>query len=71
FSRTKLLEAVTQFTVCDSQSLVLADKVLFRNCLVATRPAAVNADIPTTHGVRTHLHNAFVHHLTTLKEAIQ
>ncbi|KAF8867732.1 hypothetical protein BD779DRAFT_1396930, partial [Infundibulicybe gibba] len=52
------------------QSLALADNVLFRNSLVAMRPGTVSADVPSSHSVATHLHNAFVLHLAALKEAI-
>jgi hypothetical protein len=53
------------------QSLAVANKAMFRNCLVAMRPKTTNADVPTTHDVMSHLHNEFVGWLQELKADIE
>ena len=53
------------------KALAVADKVVFRNCLVAMRPKAEQQDIPSTHDVATYIHNEFVKWLKELKDEIQ
>jgi hypothetical protein len=53
------------------QSLAVANKATFRNCLVAMRPAAMKADIPSTHDITTYIHNAFLDFFVQLKSDIQ
>lgn len=50
-----------------TQSLAVANKATFRNCLVAMRPKAIKADLPSTHDVQTYLHNQFVEFFNELK----
>ena len=38
------------------QSLSVVDKATFQNCLVAMRPRATKADIPSTHNITTFIH---------------
>jgi hypothetical protein len=52
------------------QSLILADKVLFRNCLVAMRPNAIKADLPSMHDVTTLMQNSFIDFMEALKARI-
>ncbi|KAG1722758.1 hypothetical protein EDB19DRAFT_1645626 [Suillus lakei] len=49
------------------QSLVVADKPAFRNCLVAMRPNTILADIPLTHDVSAYIHNTFIEFIKGLK----
>ncbi|KAG2752566.1 hypothetical protein P692DRAFT_20725987 [Suillus brevipes Sb2] len=67
YSREDVLRTVAEFVVCDDQSLVVADKPAFRNCLVAMRPNAILADIPSTHDVSAYIHNAFIEFFKDLK----
>lgn len=57
--------------MASSQSLAVANKAIFRNCLVAMRPKTTKADVPTTHDVMSHLHNEFVGWLQELKADIE
>jgi hypothetical protein len=60
FTREGVLDAVARHIVCTDQALALADDVTFRNCMVAMRPHASKADIPSTHDVTQYIHNEFV-----------
>ncbi|KIM68362.1 hypothetical protein SCLCIDRAFT_74820, partial [Scleroderma citrinum Foug A] len=71
FSREVVLKRVAEFVVCDDQSLALASKATFRNCLVAMRPSAIQLDLPMTHDICMYIHNAFVDLLKDLKDNIQ
>ncbi|KIM57892.1 hypothetical protein SCLCIDRAFT_59477, partial [Scleroderma citrinum Foug A] len=71
FSRDDVMRAVAEFVVCDNQSLAVANKPAFRNCLVAMRPNANKADIPSSHDISTFIHNSFVDFLQNLKHRIQ
>ncbi|KAI0278183.1 hypothetical protein BC826DRAFT_927201, partial [Russula brevipes] len=71
FTREGLCHAVTQFIACDDQSLAVANKVLFRNCLVLMRPKTLLADLPTTSDIMAHLHNEFVIQIRQLKADIE
>lgn len=53
------------------QSLLVANKATFRNCLVAMRPKSTTADLPSTHDISTYIHNAFIKFLDELKGQIQ
>ncbi|KAG2065558.1 hypothetical protein BDR04DRAFT_1032455, partial [Suillus decipiens] len=66
-----VLHAVAEFVVCDDQSLAVADKVTFRNCLVAMRPSSTKLDLPSTHDVMTYVHNSFIDFFSKLKSDIQ
>ncbi|KIK95567.1 hypothetical protein PAXRUDRAFT_140369 [Paxillus rubicundulus Ve08.2h10] len=70
-SRDDILKTVTKFVVCDDQSLLVVDKSAFRNCLVAMRPAATRADLPSTHDISIFIHNTFVSFINNLKSEIQ
>ncbi|KAF8494888.1 hypothetical protein F5888DRAFT_1567472, partial [Russula emetica] len=59
--------AIAQFVVCDDQALALAEKPLFRNCLVAMRPKTTRKDLPSRHNIEVYIHNEFVDWLKTLK----
>jgi maltodextrin utilization protein YvdJ len=50
--------------------LVVADKALFRNCLVIMRPKTTKNDLPSTHDVSVYIHNRFVDQLKLLKKEI-
>ena len=52
------------------QSLAVADKVMFHNCLVAMRPKSTQKDLPSTHDVSMYNHNKFVCTLEELKHDI-
>jgi hypothetical protein len=52
------------------QSLAVADKDLFRNCLVTMRPKTTKNDLPSTHDVSVYIHNRFVDQLKLLKKEI-
>ncbi|KAF9226197.1 hypothetical protein BS17DRAFT_697756, partial [Gyrodon lividus] len=70
FSRD-VLKSVAEFVVCDDQSLAVASKSTFQNCLVAMKPTAENADLPSMHDVSTYIHNSFIEFLGTLKSDLQ
>ncbi|KAG1810927.1 uncharacterized protein BJ212DRAFT_1302242 [Suillus subaureus] len=71
YSREDMLCTVAEFVVCDNQSLVVADKPAFRNCLVAMQLNAILADIPSTHDVSAYIHNAFIEFIKGLKVQMQ
>jgi hypothetical protein len=59
-------------SVCYSlQSLVVADKTTFRNCLVTMRPRTRTSELASTHEVTTHIHNEFVEYMKNLKEEFE
>ena len=53
------------------QSLAVADKASFRNCLVSMCPNAQKVDLPSTHDISSYIHNAFVEFIGSLKIRIQ
>lgn len=53
------------------QSLCVADKASFHNCLVAMRPNATKAILPSTHDVTTYIHNAFSAFINSLRDELQ
>ncbi|KAF8239820.1 hypothetical protein L208DRAFT_1235682 [Tricholoma matsutake] len=67
FTHNGVLDAVSQFVVYDNQSLAMANKALFCNCLVSMRPKSITKDILSTHNVTTYIHNQFVEWLEELK----
>ncbi|KAG1859619.1 hypothetical protein DFJ58DRAFT_609671, partial [Suillus subalutaceus] len=67
FSRDSVLCAVAEFIVCDDQSLAVANKTTFRNCLVTMRPASTTAELPLTHDITTYIHNAFIKLIESVK----
>ncbi|KAM6503160.1 hypothetical protein JOM56_000103, partial [Amanita muscaria] len=71
FTRDAIQVAVAQFVVCDDQSLAVASKTTFRNCLVTMRPKTRTSELPTMHDITTYIHNMFVKHLEDLKAAFQ
>ncbi|KAF8868813.1 hypothetical protein BD779DRAFT_1459073 [Infundibulicybe gibba] len=70
FTRKGILESVAKFIACDDQSLAVASKATFRNCLVAMRPGATSVDLPSSYEVTTYMHEQFVQHLANLKADI-
>jgi hypothetical protein len=52
------------------QPLALAEKPIFRNCLVAMRPKTTQKDLPSRHDIEVYIHNEFVDWLKTLKSEI-
>ena len=52
------------------QTLAVADKDIFQNCLVAMRPKATCLDLPSIYDVGKHLHNEFIAWLEDLKNDI-
>ncbi|KAF8232230.1 hypothetical protein L208DRAFT_1273067, partial [Tricholoma matsutake] len=71
FTHENVLHSVTQFVAVNDQSLSVANKTTFHNCLVVMRPKSILQDLPTTHDVTSHLHNEFVKWLTQLKNDIK
>ncbi|KAG2754231.1 hypothetical protein P692DRAFT_20721124 [Suillus brevipes Sb2] len=71
FSRNDVLRTVAEFVVCDDQSLAVVNKATFRNCLVAMRPSATKADIPSTHDITVFIHNSFLDFFKQIKSEIQ
>ncbi|KAG1732462.1 uncharacterized protein EDB91DRAFT_1001295, partial [Suillus paluster] len=71
YSRDNILHAVAKFVVCDDQSLAVADKHSFRNCLVAMRPGTLPVDIPSAHDVSSYIHNSFINFIGGLKAKMQ
>ncbi|GLB40087.1 hypothetical protein LshimejAT787_0705970 [Lyophyllum shimeji] len=70
FSRQEVLKNVAKLIACDDQALALADKALFRNCLVSMRPKSTSKDLPSTYDVGVFLHNEFIEHLKIVRESI-
>lgn len=70
FTREGVLDAIAKHIVCDDQALALADNATFKNCLVAMRPRATSADLPSTHDVTVYINNEFIAVLTQLKARI-
>ena len=78
--------AVAQFVACNDQmckvmilhadvdvmdqALALAEKPIFRNCLVAMRPKTTQKDLSSRHDIEVYIHNEFVAWLKTLKHKI-
>jgi hypothetical protein len=52
------------------KALALAEKPVFRNCLVAMRPKTTRKDLPSRHDIEVYIHNEFVDWLKTLKREI-
>jgi hypothetical protein len=52
------------------QALLLAEKVMFHNCLIAMHPKTKHADLLSMHNVKVYLQNAFVTQLDKLKADI-
>ena len=52
------------------QALAIAEKPIFRNCLVAMRPKTTRKDLPSRHDIEVYIHNEFVDWLKTLKTEI-
>jgi hypothetical protein len=52
------------------QSLAVADKAMFCNCLVMMRPKSMQKEIPSTHNVTRYIHNEFVRRVEELKRDI-
>ena len=52
------------------QTLALAKKPVFCNCLVAMRPKTTQKDLPSRHNVEVYIHNKFVDCLKMLKSDI-
>ncbi|KAF9226875.1 hypothetical protein BS17DRAFT_697130 [Gyrodon lividus] len=72
FSRDNVLKSMAEFVVCnDQQSLAIASKPTFRNCLAAMRPASTKADLPSTHDISTYVHNKFILFIKKLKDELQ
>ena len=63
-------KSIHMMLITSCQSLALASKAAFRNCLVAMRPKSIGKDIPSTHEVTVYIHNQFATHLKKLKEDI-
>ena len=53
------------------KSLSVMNKPVFWNCLIVMRPRTKTKELPTTHDVNTHIHNAFVKHLEELRETFK
>jgi hypothetical protein len=43
------------------QALAVAEKPMFRNCLIAMRPRTNRRDLPSTHDIGVYIHNEFCH----------
>ncbi|KAG2083562.1 uncharacterized protein F5147DRAFT_589923, partial [Suillus discolor] len=71
FSKDSMLHTVVEFIVCDDQSLAVANKTTFRNCLVAMHPASTTAELPSTHNITTYIRNAFIKLIKGTKANIQ
>ncbi|KIK78169.1 hypothetical protein PAXRUDRAFT_164713 [Paxillus rubicundulus Ve08.2h10] len=72
FSQDDVLKFVAEFVVCnDQQSLAIASKPTFQNCLAAMQPASTKADLPSTHDVSNYVHNKFVLFIKKLKDELQ
>nr|VWO96606.1 C2H2-type domain-containing protein [Ganoderma boninense] len=67
FSRTAILDAVTQHVVCGDQALLVADDPTFTNCLVVMRPKTTKEELPSRAVVRTNIKNKFVQFIKELR----
>ncbi|KAI1782026.1 hypothetical protein LXA43DRAFT_859727, partial [Ganoderma leucocontextum] len=66
FSRTAILDAVTQHVVCGDQALLVADDPTFTNCLVVMCPKTTKEDLPSRATVRTNIKNKFVRFIRSI-----
>jgi hypothetical protein len=48
----------------------VANKAVFRNCLVSMRPSALKADLPSRNDIVTYTHNEFISFFSNLKTRI-
>ena len=64
-------ESWVEVTYIVWQSLAVANKPAFRNCLVMMHPNANKADIPSSHDISNFIHNSFVDFFQSLKSRIQ
>jgi len=53
------------------KSLAVANKAMFRNCLVAMHSTATKADIPLIHDILIYIYNCFVEFLSQIGSEIQ
>jgi len=53
------------------QAFELANKVLFRNCLVMMRPGSTKEDIPSAYNIKAYLRKEFVEHMKEITEEIK
>ena len=67
---TYQLKLILTMLITSCQSLALASKAAFRNCLVAMQPKSIVKDFPSTYEVTVYIHNQFAMHLKKLKEDI-
>ena len=51
--------------------MAVADKALFRKCLITMRPKTTKNDLPSTHNVSVYIHNRFADKLKLLKKEIK
>jgi len=74
-----LLRAMTRYVrwwygalrlTLSNQAPALAEKPIFRNCLVAMRPKTTRKDLPSRHNIEVYIHNEFVDWLKILKAEI-
>ncbi|KAF8222375.1 hypothetical protein L208DRAFT_1214030, partial [Tricholoma matsutake] len=70
FTQEGLLDAISKFIACDDQSLAVASKASFRNCLIIMRLKTIIPDLPSTHTVSDYIHNQFVAQLKKLNTEI-
>ncbi|KAH9853411.1 hypothetical protein C2E23DRAFT_712483, partial [Lenzites betulinus] len=66
FSRTGILDGVTQHVVLGDQALLLASTPTFTNCLVLMRPKTTREDLPTRSTVRTNIKNKFIDYVRSV-----
>ena len=71
FSHDMLLHAKVQFIICNDQALTIANKAIFRNCLIVMRPKMLHVDLSSIHKVTTYIHNKFIAQLKELKTDIE
>lgn len=50
--------------------MALADKIAFRNCLVAMCPRTLKADLPSAYDVKVYIEKQFMTQISKLKAAI-
>jgi hypothetical protein len=66
-----VLQSINNLPLLPPWSLAVANKAVFRNCLVVMRLKTTKADVLTTHDIMSHLYNECVRWLQELKADIK
>ncbi|KAF5378846.1 hypothetical protein D9615_006888 [Tricholomella constricta] len=71
FSKDGITDAVTKLIACDDQAFALANKAVFRNCLVAMRPKTQSHELPSSYDISKHISNEYAKWIEKLNGEIE